>query len=88
MFNLLRQMMTGEGMVKVKVSDKKFYVEFNNYKIACSLISGNYPDYESIIPKEQKNKCLAEISILKDRLSRVSSYTDKSYKKVIFILFS
>ncbi|AYE36307.1 DNA polymerase III subunit beta [Borrelia turcica IST7] len=83
MFNLLRQMMTGEGMVKVKVSDKKFYVEFNNYKIACSLISGNYPDYESIVPKEQKDKCLAEISILKDRLSRVSSYTDKRSKKVI-----
>ncbi|QMU99213.1 DNA polymerase III subunit beta [Borrelia sp. A-FGy1] len=83
MFNLLRQMITGEGMVKVKVSDKKFYVEFNNYKIACSLISGNYPDYESIVPKEQQNKCLTEISILKDRLSRVSSYTDKRSKKVI-----
>ncbi|WKC58426.1 DNA polymerase III subunit beta [Borrelia sp. P9F1] len=83
MFNFLRQMISGEGMVKIKVSNKKFYVEFNNYKMACSLISGNYPDYESILPKEQKNKCLTEISILKDKLSRVSSYTDKRTKKVI-----
>ena len=83
MFNLLRQMIVGEGTIKIKVSDKKFYIEFNNYKIACSLISGNYPDYESIIPKEQKNKALVEINVLKDRLSRVSSYTDKRSKKVI-----
>ncbi|UER67611.1 DNA polymerase III subunit beta [Borrelia sp. BU AG58] len=83
MFNFLRQMMTGEGMVRVKISDKKFYVEFNNYKIACSLISGNYPDYESIVPREQKNECLVEVSVLKDRLARVSSYTDKRSRKVI-----
>ncbi|QFP41908.1 DNA polymerase III subunit beta [Borrelia miyamotoi] len=83
MFNLLKQMMVGEGMIKIKVSDKKFYVEFNNYKIVCSLISGNYPDYESVIPKEQKNRALVEINVLKDRLSRVSSYTDKRSKKVI-----
>ncbi|WP_445435987.1 DNA polymerase III subunit beta [Candidatus Borreliella tachyglossi] len=83
MLNLLKQMVTGEGMVKIKTSDEKFYVEFNNYKISCSLISGNYPDYESIIPTEQKNKSSVEISILKDRLSRVSSYTDRRSKKVI-----
>lgn len=83
MFNLLKQMMIGEGMIKLKVSDKKFYVEFNNYKIACSLINGNYPDYESIIPNEQQNRSLVEISVLKDRLARVNSYTDKRSKKVI-----
>ncbi|AHH08412.1 DNA polymerase III subunit beta [Borrelia anserina] len=83
MFNLLRQMMTGEGMIKIKVSNRKFYVEFNNYRIACSLISGNYPDYEGIIPNEQQNRALVEASILKDRLSRVNSYTDKRSKKVI-----
>ncbi|AHH03424.1 DNA polymerase III, beta chain [Borrelia nietonii YOR] len=83
MFNLLKQMMIGEGMIKLKVSDKKFYVEFNNYKIACSLINGNYPDYESIIPNDQQNRSLVEISVLKDRLSRVNSYTDKRSKKVI-----
>ncbi|AHH10611.1 DNA polymerase III subunit beta [Borrelia coriaceae] len=83
MFNLLKQMMVGEGIVKIKVSDKKFYVEFNNYKIACSLINGNYPDYESIIPNEQQNRALIEISILKDRIARVNSYIDKRSKKVI-----
>ncbi|AHH09495.1 DNA polymerase III, beta chain [Borrelia parkeri SLO] len=83
MVNLLKQMMVGEGIIKLKVSDKKFYVEFNNYKIVCSLINGIYPDYESIIPNEQQNKALIDVSILKDRLSRVSSYTDKRSKKVI-----
>ncbi|ACH93380.1 DNA polymerase III subunit beta [Borrelia duttonii] len=83
MFNLLKQMITGEGVIKFKVSDKKFYVEFNNYKIACSLISGNYPDYESIIPNEYTNRALIDVSMFKDRLSRVNSYTDKRSKKVI-----
>lgn len=82
-FNFLKHLMSGEGMVKIKSSDKKFYVEFDNYKIACSLISGNYPDYESIIPKEQENKSLVSLSILKDRLARVNLYVDKSKKLIL-----
>ncbi|MGF7101028.1 DNA polymerase III subunit beta [Borreliella kurtenbachii] len=82
-FNFLKHLMSGEGMVKIKSSDKKFYVEFDNYKIACSLINGNYPDYKSIIPKEQKNKSLVSLSILKDRLARVNLYVDKSRKLVL-----
>nr|WP_267517304.1 DNA polymerase III subunit beta [Borreliella garinii] len=82
-FNFLKHLMSGEGMVKIKSSDKKFYVEFDNYKIACSLISGNYPDYESIIPKEQENKSLVSLSILKDRLARVNLYVDKSRKLIL-----
>ncbi|WKC76154.1 DNA polymerase III subunit beta [Borreliella valaisiana] len=82
-FNFLKHLMSGEGVVKIKSSDKKFYVEFDNYKIACSLIIGNYPDYKSIIPKEQKNKSLVSLSILKDRLARVNLYVDKSRKLVL-----
>lgn len=82
-FNFLKHLMSGEGMVKIKSSDKKFYVEFDNYKISCSLISGNYPDYESIIPKEQENKSLVSLSILKDRLARVNLYVDKSKKLIL-----
>ncbi|QFI14557.1 DNA polymerase III subunit beta [Borrelia sp. CA_690] len=82
-FNFLKHLMSGEGIVKIKFSDKKFYVEFDNYKIACSLINGNYPDYRSIIPKEQKNKSLVSVGILKDRLSRVNLYVDKSRKLVL-----
>ncbi|WP_024653593.1 DNA polymerase III subunit beta [Borrelia persica] len=88
MFNLLKQMMIGEGVIKLKVSDKKFYVEFNNYKIACSLISGNFPDYESIIPQEHTHRALIDVAVLKDRLSRVNSYTDKRSKKVILNFFT
>ncbi|WKC85350.1 DNA polymerase III subunit beta [Borreliella lusitaniae] len=82
-FNFLKHLMSGEGMVKIKSSDKKFYVEFDNYKIACSLINGNYPDYKSIIPKDQKNKSLVSLGILKDRLARVNLYVDKSRKLVL-----
>ncbi|AJA90251.1 DNA polymerase III subunit beta [Borreliella chilensis] len=82
-FNFLKHLMSGEGMVKIKASDKKFYVEFDNYRIACSLINGNYPDYKSIVPKEQKNKSLISLSILKDRLTRVNLYVDKSRKLVL-----
>ncbi|WP_324280622.1 DNA polymerase III subunit beta [Borreliella garinii] len=82
-FNFLKHLMSGEGMVKIKSSDKKFYVEFDNYKITCSLISGNYPDYKSIVPKEQENKSLVLLSILKDRLARVNLYVDKSKKLIL-----
>ncbi|WPM05885.1 DNA polymerase III subunit beta [Borreliella sinica] len=82
-FNFLKHLMSGEGIVKIKFSDKKFYVEFDNYKIACSLINGNYPDYKSIIPKEQENKSLISLGILKDRLARVNLYVDKSRKLVL-----
>ncbi len=47
------------------------------------MISGNYPDYESIIPKEQENKSLVSLSILKDRLARVNLYVDKSKKLIL-----
>ncbi len=47
------------------------------------MISGNYPDYESIIPKEQENKSLVSLSILKDRLARVNLYVDRSKKLIL-----
>ncbi|MCB1176986.1 MAG: DNA polymerase III subunit beta [Leptospiraceae bacterium] len=48
---------------KIGLINNQIYVSIKNIEILCKLIDGNYPDYEAVIPKENK----FNISISKDQ---------------------
>lgn len=39
---------------KIGLIDNQIYVAIKDVEILCKLIDGNYPDYEAVIPKENK----------------------------------
>lgn len=46
---------TKDDDTKVQITDEYFSISNNTTKLTSKLISGNYPDYEQIIPKESNN---------------------------------
>jgi DNA polymerase-3 subunit beta len=50
--SLLKNILPREvGSVTVEFDDKNAFFILNDYKVVCRLVEGNYPNYNSVIPK-------------------------------------
>ena len=55
--SLLRNILTKDAtMVEIKFDDRNAEVHFPNGMLSCRLVEGNYPNYESVIPKDNPNQ--------------------------------
>jgi DNA polymerase-3 subunit beta len=62
--NLLKSLLPKEsGMVELKFDENNAYVLMSNYTMVCRFVEGRYPNYNSVIPKENP------FSVTLDRLS-------------------
>ena len=71
--SLLRNILPKEeGAVKVEVDDKNAFFYLSSYRIVCRLIEGNYPNYNSVIPKNNPRKITVDRVELYNTLKRVA----------------
>jgi len=71
--SLLRNILTKEeGVVKVEVDDKNAFFFLSSYKVVCRLVEGNYPNYNSVIPKDNPRKITVDRVELYNTLKRVA----------------
>ena len=61
-----------ESAVNVEVDDKNAFFYLSSYKIVCRLIEGNYPNYNSVIPKNNPRKITVDRVELYNTLKRVA----------------
>jgi len=61
-----------EGVVKVEVDDKNAFFYLSSYRIVCRLVEGNYPNYNSVIPKNNPRKITIDRVELYNTLKRVA----------------
>ena len=70
---------SGDEEVSVSISDTKIRVSVSDTTITSKLIDGNFPDYEKVIPKENKNIISLDCAIFSESVDRVSTiFSDKS----------
>ncbi|MFW0838155.1 MAG: DNA polymerase III subunit beta [Candidatus Komeilibacteria bacterium] len=55
---------SGQGEVSISMNDDQILFSYDNVKLVSRLIDGNYPDYEQIIPKEEKTIVTTKITEL------------------------
>ncbi len=67
-----------EGAVTVEFDDKNAFFNLSNYKVVCRLVEGNYPNYNSVIPKNNPRKITIDRVEFYNTLKRVSVFSNQA----------
>jgi DNA polymerase III subunit beta len=77
--SLLRNILPREeGPVTVEFDDKNAFFNLNDYKVVCRLVEGNYPNYNSVIPKNNPRKVTIDRVEFYNTLKRVSVFSNQA----------
>ena len=75
---LIRKLASGEGSMRIAVTDKSVFVQFDSQKISSALIEGQFPNYQRVIPDSQQYRILVKRDEFQEALKRVSLLVEKS----------
>lgn len=67
-----------EGPTTVEFDDKNAFFNLSNYKVVCRLVEGNYPNYNSVIPKNNPRKVTIDRVEFYNTLRRVSVFSNQA----------
>ncbi len=67
-----------DSAVQIQFDDKNAIIEFENYKLVCRLVEGNYPNYEAVIPNDNPNKLIVDRLDFYNSLRRVSVFSNQA----------
>lgn len=67
-----------EGSVTVEFDDKNAFFSLSDYKVVCRLVEGNYPNYNSVIPKNNSSKVTIDRVEFYNTLKRVSVFSNQA----------
>ncbi len=67
-----------EGPVLVEFDDKNAFFSLNDYRVVCRLVEGNYPNYNSVIPKNNPRKITIDRVEFYNTLKRVSVFSNQA----------
>lgn len=77
--NLLKNILPREeNEVNLAFDEKNAIFTLSEYKLICRLVEGNYPAYESVIPKNNPNKVYINRTLFLNTLRRVSVYSNQA----------
>jgi len=77
--SLLKNILPKEsGVVTVEFDDRNAFFNLSDYKIVCRLVEGNYPNYNSVIPKNNPRKVRIDRLELYNILRRVSVFSNQA----------
>jgi len=77
--SLLRNILPREeGSSIVEFDDKNAFFNLSNYKVVCRLVEGNYPNYNSVIPKNNPRKVTIDRVEFYNTLRRVSVFSNQA----------
>ncbi|NBC84387.1 MAG: DNA polymerase III subunit beta [Bacteroidetes bacterium] len=67
-----------DNNVVLEFDDKNAFFTLSNYKMACRLVEGNYPSYNSVIPNDNPNKMIIDRLELYNSLKRVQVFSNQA----------
>jgi DNA polymerase III subunit beta len=77
--SLLKNILPKEhGNVQVAFDKKNAVFTLSSYKLICRLVEGRYPNYNSVIPRENPNKMIVDRSAFITTLKRVAVCSSQS----------
>ncbi|HOO99981.1 MAG TPA: DNA polymerase III subunit beta [Bacteroidales bacterium] len=67
-----------EGPFTLEFDDKNAFFNLNDYRVICRLVEGNYPNYNSVIPKNNPRKITIDRVEFYNTLRRVSVFSNQA----------
>ncbi|MBR6177268.1 MAG: DNA polymerase III subunit beta [Bacteroidales bacterium] len=74
------------GEIKLQFDDKNAHFTMSDYEMICRLLEGQYPKYESVIPKDNPNRLTINRADLATTLKRVSVFANQASNLIKFEL--
>lgn len=75
--NLLKSLLPKEtGTVEIKFDENNAYVTMSNFVMICRFVEGRYPNYNSVIPKNNPNNVVLDRLALLNALKRVAVFSN------------
>lgn len=78
---------TGSKEVQIEVDENSIIFSLSNTKIMARLISGRFPDYQSVIPKKNKNKLTMDKGIF-EKVVRSAALVTSDESRSVLLKFS
>jgi DNA polymerase-3 subunit beta len=82
---LLRQLVKFEGNIKIIITKSHFCFKADGYSYITSLVDGNYPDTNRVIPKDNENVVRIKTQPMLDALNRSNILVNAKHKCARFI---
>ncbi len=83
--SLLKSVLAKDGGdVVIKFNDRNAVISFSDGVLICRLIEGRYPNYNSVIPKDNPNHLRIDRKVLISALRRVMPFASESSELVKF----
>ena len=77
--SLLKNILPREsGVVSVEFDDRNAFFNLSDYKVVCRLVEGNYPNYNSVIPKNYPRRVRIDRVEFYNILRRVSVFSNQA----------
>ncbi|MBQ9495406.1 MAG: DNA polymerase III subunit beta [Treponema sp.] len=73
-----------EGNVSLAIVDKMIYAKFGNYEFSSSLLDGQFPNYQKVIPEKQSYSFVVNKNDLDSALKRTTILIDKKVSRLLF----
>jgi DNA polymerase III subunit beta len=64
--------------VTLEFDNKNAFFSFENFQLVCRLVEGVYPNYDTVIPKDNPNKLFVDRIELYNALKRVSVFANQA----------
>ncbi len=73
-----------EGLIKIRIEEKRIFVKTKNSTLCSQLLEGQYPNYLEVIPTELDKRVSMERGAFTSAIRRVSIMTTEEYKLIRF----
>ncbi len=83
---LIKKLSSGEGNLKIAVSDRNLFIRFDDQRITSNLIEGQFPNYRRVIPENQEYQLIVNKAQLEEALKRVSLLVEQKSRRVYITL--
>jgi len=67
-----------DTQVKLSFDKKNAVIEFNDFKLVCRLIEGQFPNYQAVIPRDAPRKLTIDRNELHNCIRRVSVFSNQA----------
>ena len=81
---LLKNVLPKEGDVVIKFDNRSAIISYPDGTLTCRLIDGRYPNYNSVIPKNNPNQVMVDRKTLLSALRRVLPFASESSQLIRF----
>jgi DNA polymerase III subunit beta len=84
--SLVAKMLTQEGIVSLAVSEKNIFFYCGNESLSSSLIEGQFPNYQRVVPENQTHSFTFDRIEIIEALKRVSILVEQKSRRIFLKL--